>query len=186
MIEKYIDMLNGIGESMHLNATTSLAIAESITFISLLVIGLLLYFLARFIISKTVHVLIKRTPSKYDDLLIKKDSKLDGVLVFARSAVVEDGFEGCMQLFCTDSIAFEYIHLDEIRAAGAELIEMETALFYQLADLFEVPAVALLAVSDNAATGAPLLGREELGMDYRRARGWAIPDLIYHIAKEES
>ena len=39
-----------------------------------------------------------------DDLLIKKDSKLDGVLVFARSAVVEDGFEGCMQLFCTDSI----------------------------------------------------------------------------------
>ena len=90
------------------------------------------------------------------------------------------------KVFCTDSIAFEYIHLDEIRAAGAELIEMETALFYQLADLFEVPAVALLAVSDNAATGAPLLGREELGMDYRRARGWAIPDLIYHIAKEES
>ena len=64
------------------------------------------------------------------------------------------------KVFCTDSIAFEYIHLDEIRAAGAELIEMETALFYQLADLFEVPAVALLAVSDNAATGAPLLGRE--------------------------
>ena len=89
------------------------------------------------------------------------------------------------KVFCTDSIALEYGHLPEIRAIGAELIEMETALFYQLADLFEVPAVALLAVSDNSATGAPLLGREEPCMDYRRTRGWAIPDLICHIAKED-
>ena len=71
MIEKYIEILNGIGESMHLAATPSLAIAEGITLVSLLLVGLLLYFLARFIISKTVHVLIKKTPSKYDDLLIK-------------------------------------------------------------------------------------------------------------------
>ena len=87
------------------------------------------------------------------------------------------------KVFCTDSIALEYSHLNEIRATGAELIEMETALFYRLADLFEVPAVALLAVSDNSATGAPLLGRQEPCLDYHRARGWAIPDLIYHIAK---
>ena len=71
MIEKYIEILNGIGESMHFGATTSLAIAEGIAVVSLLVIGVLLYFLARLIISKTVHVLIKKTPSKYDDLLIK-------------------------------------------------------------------------------------------------------------------
>ena len=71
MIEKYIEILNGIGESMHLAATPSLAIAEGIAFVTLLVLGVLLYFLARFIISKTVHVLIKKTPSKYDDLLIK-------------------------------------------------------------------------------------------------------------------
>ena len=89
------------------------------------------------------------------------------------------------RVFCTDSIALEYSHLPEIKAAGAELIEMETAIFYRLADLFEVPAVALLAVSDNSATGAPLLGREEPCMDYRNARGRAIPDLIYHIAKGE-
>ena len=87
------------------------------------------------------------------------------------------------KVFCTDSIALESSHLDEIRATGAELIEMETAVFYRLADLFEMPAVALLAVSDNSATGAPLLGRQEPCLDYRRARGWAIPDLIYHIAK---
>lgn len=89
------------------------------------------------------------------------------------------------RVFCTDSIALEYAHLEQIKATGAELIEMETAIFYLLADQFEVPAVALLAVSDNSATGAPLLGRGEPCMDYRQARGWAIPDLIYHIAKEE-
>ncbi len=71
MIEKYIEILNGIGESMHFGATTSLAIAEGIAVASLLAVGLLLYFLARFIVSKTVYVLIKKTPSKYDDLLIK-------------------------------------------------------------------------------------------------------------------
>ena len=71
MIQKYIEILTGIGESMHLGETTSLAIAEGIAAITLLVIGVLLYFLVRFIVSKTVYVLIKKTPSKYDDLLIK-------------------------------------------------------------------------------------------------------------------
>ena len=71
MIEKYIEILTGVGESMHFGATTSLAIAEGIAVVSLLVVGFLLYFLARFIINKTVNILIKRTPSKYDDLLIK-------------------------------------------------------------------------------------------------------------------
>ena len=90
------------------------------------------------------------------------------------------------KVFCTDSIALEYSHLPEIKATGADLVEMETAIFYQLADLFEVPAVALLAVSDNSATGVPLLGRgPELAERYQQARGWAIPDLIYHIAKED-
>ena len=71
MIQKYIEILNGIGESMHFNATTSLAIAEGLAVVSLLIVGVLLIFLARFIVNKTVNVLIKRTPSKYDDLLIK-------------------------------------------------------------------------------------------------------------------
>ncbi|MBQ3738697.1 MAG: mechanosensitive ion channel [Bacteroidales bacterium] len=71
MIEKYIEILKGIGNGLHFGASASLAIAESVAFVTLLVIGLLLYFLARFIISKTIHVLIKKTPSKYDDFLIK-------------------------------------------------------------------------------------------------------------------
>ena len=72
------------------------------------------------------------------------------------------------KVFCTDSVCMEYSHLDEIRASGAELIEMETGTFYTLAELFEVPAIALLAVSDNSATGDPLLGGggEDMTIDH--------------------
>lgn len=89
------------------------------------------------------------------------------------------------KVFCTDSIALEYSHLDEILSTGAELIEMETSTFYKLADLFEVPAVALLVVSDNSATGKPLLGRgEELDAKYNFSRSHIIPDMICKIAQK--
>lgn len=90
------------------------------------------------------------------------------------------------KVFCTDSISLEYSHLDQIKATGAELIEMETSTFYRLAELFEVPAVALLAVSDNSATGKPLLGRNEAQQEhYNRTRKDRIPDMIYRIALGE-
>lgn len=90
------------------------------------------------------------------------------------------------KVFCTDSISCEYSHLDTIKATDAQLIEMETSTFYQLADLFEVPAVALLAVSDNSATGMPLLGqnRDQHGR-YRNTRNNIAPDMILRIAKGE-
>lgn len=88
------------------------------------------------------------------------------------------------KVFCTDSISCEYSHLEEIRATGARLIEMETSTFYQLADLFEVPAVALLAVSDNSATGKPLLGQNRDQHEiYHNTRSNIIPDMIVRIAK---
>lgn len=89
-------------------------------------------------------------------------------------------------VFCTDSIALEYYHLDEIKEFKTDLIEMETSTFYLLADLLEVPAIALLVVSDNSASGHPLVGRnEELQDRYNYGRKVIIPDLIYKIAKEK-
>lgn len=86
-------------------------------------------------------------------------------------------------VFCTDSISLEYMHLDEIRATGAELIEMETSTVFRMAQLMEVPAVALMVVSDNSATGAPLIGKsEEQETQYDRGRKEIIPELIYRIA----
>ena len=86
-------------------------------------------------------------------------------------------------VFNTDSISMEYSHLDEIKATGADLIEMETGMFYTLAGLMEKPAIALLAVSDNSATGIPLLGRgEDLAQRYINTRSVVIPDMIFRIA----
>ena len=87
-------------------------------------------------------------------------------------------------VFCTDSIALEYYHLNEIKKFDTDLIEMETSTFYLVAELLEVPAIALLIVSDNSASGHPLVGRnEELQSKYNYGRKVVIPDLIYKIAK---
>ena len=82
-------------------------------------------------------------------------------------------------VFCTDSIAMEYTHLDEIRAFGTDLIEMETSAFAAAAKLMGVPSVALLAVSDNSATGVPLVGRtDEQQARYEHARRTVLGELI--------
>ena len=38
-------------------------------------------------------------------------------------------------VFCTPSIAMEYVHLDEIKAINTDLIEMETSSFYLMTEL---------------------------------------------------
>lgn len=98
-------------------------------------------------------------------------------------------FERDMELkkasvFCTDSIALEYFHLGEIKEFQTDLIEMETASFYLMADLLEVPSIALLVVSDNSATGTALVGRtEEEEAKYNEARRVILPGMIFSITK---
>ena len=88
------------------------------------------------------------------------------------------------KVFSTESIALEYSHLAEIKATGAQLIEMETSTFYRMAEMMEIPSIALLIVSDNSATGDPLLGRgEDRDRRYGRARSTIIPEMIFEIAK---
>jgi len=71
MIEQYLEILKNLNLRMGLNASPSSTLAEVTAFLSLVILGVLLYFLARLLINKTVNVFIRRTPSKYDDLLIK-------------------------------------------------------------------------------------------------------------------
>lgn len=86
-------------------------------------------------------------------------------------------------VYCTQSVALEYSHLDEIRAMDTDLIEMETAAFAKMADLIEVPAVALLVVSDNSASGVALVGRtEEEQAQYNLGRFEILPRLIFKAA----
>lgn len=87
-------------------------------------------------------------------------------------------------VFCTDSIAMEYTHLDEIKSFDTDLIEMETSAFYAVGKIMEISAVALLVVSDNSSTGVPLAGRsDEIQERYEHSRCVILPDLIYKIIK---
>lgn len=87
-------------------------------------------------------------------------------------------------VFCTDSISMEYSLLDEICSFGTDLIEMETSVFYAVAELMDIPAVALLVVSDNSATGVPLVGRSEEQQNiYENSRSVILPKLIQMIAE---
>ena len=86
-------------------------------------------------------------------------------------------------VFCTPSIAMEYVHLDEIKAFNTGLIEMETSSFYLMTELFEIPGIALLVVSDNSASGAPLVGRtDEQQEKYDYGRNVVLPDMILTLA----
>ena len=88
-------------------------------------------------------------------------------------------------VFCTPSIAMEYTHLDEIKSFDTDLIEMETSSFYLMTDLFEVPGIALLVVSDNSASGVALVGRtEEQQEKYDFGRMVVLPDMVLTLAKE--
>ncbi len=98
--------------------------------------------------------------------------------------------KGCVirkaSVFCTASVALEYYHLDEIKEFNTDLIEMETASFYLMADLLEIPAIALLVVSDNSATGTALVGRtEEEQRRYDEGRKKVLPDLILALAGDK-
>ena len=87
-------------------------------------------------------------------------------------------------VFCTPSIVMEYMHLDEIRAFDTDLIEMETSSFYLMTELFEIPGIALLVVSDNSASGKPLVGRSDAEQDkYNHGREIVLPDMILTLAR---
>ena len=81
--------------------------------------------------------------------------------------------------FCTDSIICEYAHLDEIKETGAELIEMETAAFYECLEIMGKRGIALMCVSDNSASGVPLVQRTpEQRKRYDECRTHEIPETI--------
>ncbi len=86
-------------------------------------------------------------------------------------------------VFCTDSVLCEYAHMDFIKSFDVKLIEMETSTFYLMADLMEKPAVALLVVSDNSATGESLVLRTpEQKEVYNRTRFNVVPEILINLA----
>ena len=71
MIERYIEILKSLGRGMRLNDGPATAFAETAATFTLVVMSVLLYYLVRFVVKKTVYTIIQRSTNKYDDLLIK-------------------------------------------------------------------------------------------------------------------
>ncbi len=104
-------------------------------------------------------------------------------MAFVEAVLEKAGKQGITmkkrKVFCTDSILCEYLHLPEIKETGAELIEMETAGFYECINAMEKKGIALLCVSDNSAADIALVMRdEESSKRYKTARVEYIPKLI--------
>ncbi|MBR6879216.1 MAG: mechanosensitive ion channel [Bacteroidales bacterium] len=70
MFSKILELLQTITHGIHLNDYYSSVVSNGLAFIILLVISILLMYLARFIIKRTVYRFILKTPSKYDDEII--------------------------------------------------------------------------------------------------------------------
>lgn len=71
MIEKFIHLLKSLGDLLQLSEGTALAFAEAIATLTLALICIILYYLVRYIIKKTLYTIIQKSTNKYDDMLIK-------------------------------------------------------------------------------------------------------------------
>lgn len=99
-----------------------------------------------------------------------------------RVCCIRGGFIKKSKVFCTDSIFCERSHLGFFARYKAEYVEMETSTFYRIAELFEIPSVALLIVSDNLMTGNPLVGTNSIQeIEYKKSYQVLLPDLLGKI-----
>ena len=98
MIEKLISWLQGIFKGMNLTTYYASAFAEGLSFAMVVAIGILIMFLARFIIKKTVYKVILRTETKYDDQLIN-NNVLMRLCLLIPSVLAMNSLKACMPSF---------------------------------------------------------------------------------------
>ena len=70
MIERYLDILKRVALGMQMSEYYATLVSQLTAFVSVLIISVLLMYLVRLIIRKTVYKVIVKTESKYDDELI--------------------------------------------------------------------------------------------------------------------
>lgn len=71
MFTKYIHLFKSILSKIGLNDNISNFIAEAISFVTLILVSILIYYAVVYIIRKTLNVFIEKSPSKRDDILLK-------------------------------------------------------------------------------------------------------------------
>ncbi|MBR4156836.1 MAG: mechanosensitive ion channel [Bacteroidales bacterium] len=71
MFEKYITLLNNLFGKIGLSENLSSFLVETVSFLTLISLAFLAYFIILFVVKKVIYVVIERSASKRDDILIK-------------------------------------------------------------------------------------------------------------------
>ena len=71
MFEKYITLLNNLFGKIGLSENLSSFLVETVSFLTLVSLAFLAYFIILFVVKKVIYVVIERSASKRDDILIK-------------------------------------------------------------------------------------------------------------------
>lgn len=71
MFQEIIQLFRELFLSLHLSGYQSLVFAESATFICLVLLAVVVYFIARFFIKRIVNQIIHRTDTEIDDILLR-------------------------------------------------------------------------------------------------------------------
>ena len=88
-----------------------------------------------------------------------------------------------VKVYSVDTIAGQFVHIDEILDLGCKAIEMETSALFSACQVAEKECIALLAVSDNTVLNKSLIsGRTNEDMDkYHKTRYEVIPKIIFNL-----
>lgn len=71
MIAQYLELLKKLNLRLGLDEELALIVAETTALLSVLLVSILLFFLVKLILRKTVYKIIQRSTNKYDDLFVK-------------------------------------------------------------------------------------------------------------------
>ncbi len=71
MIAQYLEILKKLTLRLGLDEELALAVAETTALLSVLLASILIFFLVKFILKKTVYQVIQRSTNKFDDLFVK-------------------------------------------------------------------------------------------------------------------
>lgn len=88
-----------------------------------------------------------------------------------------------IKVYSVDTIASQFVHIDEILNLGCKAIEMETSALFSACQVAEKECVALLAVSDNTILNKSLIsGRTDEDMEkYYKTRYDIIPKILFKM-----
>lgn len=110
------------------------------------------------------------------------DHGLTAKLLLSAQAVAGERGDVCKtgRCFSVDTIVAQFAHLEEIRALGCDMIEMEAACAFRAARLMEVAIAGLFIVTDNSSENASLMAPidEAEKARRRRIRREAFPEIL--------